>query len=53
MKHYEKLNSGTDTYIFIFDNYEKLDEQYNEIINDDRYIDIFTSSPIIKNINIE
>ncbi|RIO55003.1 hypothetical protein [Staphylococcus pasteuri] len=29
-------------HIFIFDNYEKLDEQYNEVINDDRYIDIFT-----------
>ncbi|MEB8174852.1 hypothetical protein NGH50_13115 [Staphylococcus equorum] len=42
MKHYEKLNSGTGTYIFIFDNYEKLDEQYNEVINGDRDIDIFT-----------
>lgn len=40
MKHYEKLNSGTGTYIFIFDNYEKLDEKYNEVINGDRDIDI-------------
>ncbi|MGI2314652.1 hypothetical protein ACQ28U_09990 [Staphylococcus cohnii] len=29
-------------HIFIFDNYEKLDEQYNEVINGDRDIDIFT-----------